>query len=344
VAILLERRVRGRSSRAGSPGGPDRRRADRFAASGDCIEIALINNMPDGALEATERQFLGLLQSAASDRLVRLRFFSLPELPRSELGRRRLETHYADIGELWNSGVDALIVTGAEPRAPTLREEPYWRTLAQVCDWAEDNTVASLWSCLAAHAAVLHLDGVERRPLGQKCSGVFDCARVSDHPVMRLTPPRLRVPHSRGNGLDEAELAARGYEVLTRSPAIGVDAFLRQRRSLFLFFQGHPEYDADTLLREYRRDVGRFLRGDREIYPEMPQGCFDAQAAAAFAAFRERAERTRDAALSEAFPVPEIENELSEAWQVPAAWICRNWLAHIAAGNRDQRALVHAAS
>ena len=48
--------------------------------------------------------------------------------------------------------------------------------------------------------------------------------------------------------------------------------------SLFLFLQGHPEYEAGTLLREYRRDIARFLRGEREHYPAVPQGYFDARA------------------------------------------------------------------
>ena len=43
--------------------------------------------------------------------------------------------------------------------------------------------------------------------------------------------------------------------------------FVKQTRSLFIFFQGHPEYEETTLLREYRRDVGRFLRGQQPHYP-----------------------------------------------------------------------------
>ena len=50
---------------------------------------------------------------------------------------------------------------------------------------------------------------------------------------------------------------------------------MKQRESLFVFFQGHPEYDAVTLLLEYRRDVGRYLRRERDTYPPMPQGYFD---------------------------------------------------------------------
>ena len=79
------------------------------------------------------------------------------------------------------------------------------------------------------------------------------------------------------NELSEDDLRLCGYEVLTQSPDGGVDAFIKQKGSLFVFFQGHPEYDTDALLLEYRRDIGRFLRGERETYPIMPRGYFRQQ-------------------------------------------------------------------
>src|SRR5438034_9964843 len=77
-----------------------------------CIDIGLINNMPDAALEATERQFLALLDAAADGMVVRLKFYALPEVPRTDLGRRRVSRFYSPIGDLWDSHLDGLIVTG----------------------------------------------------------------------------------------------------------------------------------------------------------------------------------------------------------------------------------------
>ena len=70
-------------------------------------------------------------------------------------------------------------------------------------------------------------------------------------------------------------MTACGYRILTRSAVAGVDMFVRQDKSFRLFFQGHPEYEATTLLREYRRDVGRYLRGERDDYPGLPLDYFD---------------------------------------------------------------------
>ena len=49
---------------------------------------------------------------------------------------------------------EILIVTGTEPRAPVLTEEPYWQHFVQLLSFAREHTVASIWSCLAAHGAV----------------------------------------------------------------------------------------------------------------------------------------------------------------------------------------------
>src|ERR1700731_1898648 len=146
----------------------------------DCIEIGLVNNMPDAALKSTEAQFAALLDAAAGDLHVRLRLFSLPLISRSERGAQHLGESYLGLRDFWDSRLDALIVTGTEPRAAALNEEPYWPALAELIEWAEQHTISTIWSCLAAHAAVFHLDGIARHPLGDKRFGVFDCAEAAD--------------------------------------------------------------------------------------------------------------------------------------------------------------------
>jgi homoserine O-succinyltransferase len=321
-------------SRSRIPGAPPRRTGAaprrRRAADADCIDIGLVNNMPDAALEKTERQFIGLLNAAAGARRIRLKLYSLPEIARAGAARDRLRLHYSPIDALWDSRLDGLIVTGTEPRAPDLRDEPYWRTLTRIVDWAEANTRSTIWSCLAAHAAVLYTDGVGRHALADKCFGVFDCVRSAEHAVTRGLPARLPIPHSRWNGLREEDLAAAGYSILTRSDAAGVDMFARERNSLFVFFQGHPEYEARTLMGEFRRDVRRFLRGERETYPAVPQRYFDARTTWRLEEFRLRALVDRREALIEAFPDCS-EEALQAPWRPAVERLMSQWLGELTA-------------
>src|SRR6185437_11241275 len=109
--------------------------------------------------------------------------------------------------------------------------------------------------------------------------GVFQSQRNGSHHLTREFPEISRFPHSRWNEVRESDLAAAGYTILTKSAEAGVDLFTKkQQRSLFVYFQGHPEYQAETLAKEYRRDIKRFLRGERESYPSMPVGYFDVAA------------------------------------------------------------------
>jgi homoserine O-succinyltransferase len=301
------------------------------------IEVGLINNMPDPALEATERQFSGLLNVAAANLGVRLTCYSLPGISRAERGRLYVSGRYASIDQLWDSHLDALIITGTEPRASDLRDEPFWAAFREVIDWAECNAVSTVLSCLAAHAAVLHIDGIERHALADKCFGLFDHEIVTDHPVVAGLAPRLQIAHSRWNEVQHGTLQSCGYQVLTSSADAGVDLFVKQRKALFLFFQGHPEYEPGVLLKEYKRDIGRFLREERKNYPNMPKGYFDAATTKRLTRFRERALLQPNERLLAEFPtVSEINTPLLPQIS-PAVVIYRNWLSQIFRCKEERR-------
>jgi len=197
--------------------------------------------------------------------------------------------------------------------------------------------VSSVWSCLAAHAAVLCLHGVQRRRREEKLSGVFDQQLLAEHPLLAGVTEPFRLPHSRWNDLPMEELRAAGYTILSSSAATGADTFIEQRHSLFVCFQGHPEYEETSLLKEYRRDVGRFLRGQQAGYPTQPQGYFSPAVSAELEAFRARALAAPREALLEEFPAVAA-GGVRNTWQAPAARIYSNWLAFVAAGRAQDAA------
>jgi len=293
------------------------------------LHIGLINNMADGALESTERQFLSLLNAASGDIQIRLSLYSMAEIPRKAAAAGHVRKFYSDVDALWGTHLDGLIVTGREPATHRLIDEGYWKRFTRVVEWARENTYSTVWSCLAAHAAVLHCDGVSRVKSRIKHCGVFECSRVEDHPLTAGISPRFRLPHSRWNGVSESALRDCGYRVLTRSADIGADMFVKQHRSLFVFFQGHPEYDPDTLLLEYRRDVGRYLRGESGRYPTVPENYFSQSTEALLQALQKEALRSPRRELLADVHAALLKAKIEAVWRPEASSIYQRWLEHI---------------
>jgi homoserine O-succinyltransferase len=295
----------------------------------ECVRVAFINNMPDSALEDTEMQFFDLLDAASGDIPVRVQLYSLPGVPRGGRGQQHLERFYASTDHLWDSHFDSVIMTGTEPRQPNLKDEPYWPSLTKVLDWAEENTVSTVLSCLAAHAAVLYSDGIARHPLPDKQFGVFEYKTVCDHALTSGASSLVQFPHSRWNEVQEEALTSCGYVVLTKSEQAGVDSFVKKKKkSLFVHLQGHPEYRVETLLKEYKRDIKRFLRAERETYPSMPQGYFDVGATDVLADFRQNAIHCRQDDRMADFP-GQLVARLQNTWRTSATCLYHNWLQYV---------------
>jgi homoserine O-succinyltransferase len=198
--------------------------------------------------------------------------------------------------------------------------------------FAREHTAASIWSCLAAHGAVLHLDGIERHRLAEKRCGVYQHSILNGHALLQGVSSPLPMPHSRWNELAPAALRGAGYTLLSWSDETGADAFAREERSLLLFFQGHPEYEDTTLLKEYRRDVGRYLAAQQPHYPTLPRGYLSAEATRLLAQFQQQALTRRDAALMERFPFAAIAAGLENSWRASAVALYRNWLSFVSVG------------
>lgn len=299
------------------------------------IRIGLVNNMPDGALARTQEQFQSLFRTAAPACELRFRFFFLGSVPRSGEGRKFLsENNYWDAELIDRFPLDAVIVTGTEPRQTELDAEPYWDELRQLLDRMEKSAKPAFFSCLAAHAALQHFDGIKRQRLSRKISGLY-CEMPSQfHELTAGMTEPAHVAHSRWNDVSEAVLEKNGYSALTHAEGAGVDLFVRSGRRNWLFLQGHPEYDHGALLREYSRDVRRFLCGKQPHYPDLPANYFADEDAERLEAFRARASVERSIALMESFPRPV--QRASRANPTPPAFISR-WLSSFENAPSDGR-------
>ena len=118
----------------------------------------------------------------------------------------------------------------------------------------------------------------------------------------------------------------------------GADTFCKQRGSLFVFFQGHLEYDAQTLLREYIRDITRFINGERDTYPNTPHAYFNEAFSADFEAIRARALVEPSADILARIAATPVAKSLINTWRASATDIYKNWLHYLADEKRRRAA------
>jgi len=298
------------------------------------LKIGIVNNMPEAASQSTAEQFVSVLHQAAPDGAdLNLRFFCPADWRGIGSAADPASYPHESAQGLWTTVLDGLIVTGAEPQAAHIADEPCLDFLSRIVDWAEAAALPTLWSCLAAHAAIYRLDGIERRPRDTKLFGVFECEQVQHHPLLDGRPVRWIIPHSRVNEVSEAQLKARGYQILTRSSDVGADTFVKQACAPHTFLSGHPEYGQATLGAEYRRDVRRFLLGERASYPDMPAGYFPSDASREMAAFREAAVERRSLDMMAHFPTAVVS---TMPWRDTAVGLFRNWLLDVSQQKVDR--------
>ena len=302
----------------------------RSASVSAGISVGLINNMGDRALKVTERQFGALMSKAAGGIDVQFRVFALRKTTRSPRAFEYISAHYEPASAAMNGDLDALIITGAQPQADRLNDEPYWEELVELIEWAKTNTVSTILSCLAAHAGVLHLDGIERRPLPEKCTGVFAFEAQHAHPFVGEEGRMRLTPHSRYNGVLQSDLEQAGYVVLTSSPRHGVDSFTKCFGSQFVFLQGHPEYDANSLAREYLRDMDLYLRGESDRIPARPKGYFGAEAEAKLSAMDCWTHQHRSQEQIQNLWIIERLAPAEAKWREAAVSFFRSWIEMIA--------------
>ena len=292
------------------------------------LHIGFLNMMPDAALEATERQFIRLVGGCNRIAQFYVYPFSLDGLPRSGDTLAYIDRYYSRFEQIRESGLDALIITGANVANPSLDQEPFWEPLMEVVDWARDNVASSLYSCLATHAVLKRFYGIERQPLPEKRWGVFS-HRVAwpGHPLLRGINTRFDVPHSRFNDISRRQIEDAGLSVLVEGDEGGVHMAVSPDQFRAIFFQGHPEYDTNSLLKEYKREVLRYLDGELPHAPAYPAHYFDEQAKSAARRFLEQAERA--ARKGESLPddlEATVSQRLDNTWGDTAKAIINNWL------------------
>ncbi len=292
------------------------------------LHVGLLNMMPDAALAATERQFFRLVGESNPIAQFYVHPFTLPELPRGDRARDYIEAYYEPYDTIREQGLDALIITGANVVGPELSTQSFWNPLIEVIDWAWENVTTTLCSCLATHAVLDFRYGQKRRAQREKVWGVFPHQVVDKrHPLVADVNTRFDVPHSRWNAVERDQFDAVGLRVLVESPSVGVHLATSADGLRFVFFQGHPEYDTISLLKELKREALRYAAGEIERFPPFPDNYLGLRQRALVREYRLRL----DEALAAGKAVPEFPEALlvpglDNTWTDTGEAVVGNWM------------------
>ena len=300
------------------------------------LHVGLLNMMPDAALEATERQFYRLVGTSNPIAQFYMHPFTLPTLPRGEAAQAHIAQYYESFDAIREAGLDALIITGANVSHANLADEPFWDPLIEVIDWAWDNVTSTLCSCLATHAVMQFRHGQTRVKQPRKIWGVYE-HRVADkrHPLVTDVNTRFDVPHSRWNDVSPAQFEAAGVKVLVESAEAGVHLAVSPDGLRTVFFQGHPEYDTISLLKEYKRDLQMVAHEPKRVLQPYPMRYFNQKAQAFLAEFNSRVMAGENLDFPESLLLPLIDN----TWHDSAEAVVGNWIGCVYQVTHRERGL-----
>lgn len=295
------------------------------------MHIGLLNMMPDAALEATERQFFRLV--GACNQIVQFHVhpFTVAGLKRSPKAQAHIDKYYESFEKIKQDGLDALIISGANVTHPRLPEEDFWHPLMEVFSWAKLNVTSVLCSCLATHAVIQYCYGIERTRLPAKRWGVYSHKLINRvHPLVAEINTRFDVPHSRFNEIFQSDMERCGINVLAASREAGVHLAVSPDGFRTVFFQGHPEYDDISLLKEYKREVIRFYHGERSDYPPFPDHYFNDAVQQIFSDYERHVRFVRGTGKNlEMFPEASVLEHIDNTWRDTAKAVFNNWLGKI---------------
>jgi homoserine O-succinyltransferase len=123
--------------------------------------------------------------------------------------------------------------------------------------------------------------------------------------------------------VSESQFKEANAVVLAKSP-IGVHLAVSPDLFRIVFFQGHPEYDSVSLLKEYKREVALYLEKSTTKYPPFPSNYLSLQSCAILTEYRQKL--INKTATIKHFPEELIARTLDNTWHDSASAIINNWI------------------
>ncbi len=225
------------------------------------LKIAIINIMPEK--ESTELQLLRLLSNSPLQ--TEVTFVRLDSHRYKNVSEDYLRKYYKAFSEIRFQFFDALIITGAPLENMPFEQVYYWQELTTIMEWSKQNVTSTMYICWAAQAGLYYHYGLQKHRLPKKLSGIYEHERLlEDEELTRGFDDVFFAPHSRYTEVRSEDIRKySNLKILAQSPTAGAYLVVDKENNR-VFINGHPEYCANTLAKEYKRDL------DKNLCPEIP--------------------------------------------------------------------------
>lgn len=218
------------------------------------IEIAILNLMPTKI--ETETQLIRLLSNSPLQ--INLTLLNTVSYESKNTSKAHLDKFYKNFDSIENKNLDGLIITGAPVETMPFEEVGYWQELTHILEYAKKHVTSTMFICWGAQAALKYYYGIDKQILPQKLFGVYEHYTTQPFdPLVKGMDDVFFIPHSRHTAsYDEEILKCNELITIARSKMAG-PAILKSKDDKHFYFFGHCEYDKDSLLFEYERDLNK---------------------------------------------------------------------------------------
>lgn len=229
------------------------------------LKIIILNLMPTKIV--TETQLLRLLGNSPLQ--VDVELLQMASHKSKNTPKDHLAAFYKVFDEVRENTYDGMIITGAPVELLDFTDVDYWDELCTIFEWSKHNVYSTLHICWGAQAGLYYHYGIPKFAFDEKLSGIFSHRVLNTtHPLMRGIDDKFYLPHSRNTGVRTIDVQKQEeLEILSMSNEAGVSIIANKSGRQFFIF-GHPEYDRDTLSKEFFRDL------EKGIDPKIPSNYF----------------------------------------------------------------------
>ncbi len=153
--------------------------------------------------------------------------------------------------------LDGLLLTGAPVEEIPFEQVTYWDEILRILKYAHHNIASTLGICWGGLALAKYL-GIEKELFPKKIFGVYETTNLNRH--HRITGNMDDVffcPQSRHSGISDPVMEKAKDDGVVNLLAYAGEAGYTMFESTdqrFLMHLGHPEYEPERLVHEYKRD------------------------------------------------------------------------------------------